>query len=228
MTVSTIARERRGHGAHAVEVEAGGERGEPLRQLPVGLAAAAQFLGHRLEVAHRADRDGLAQPGREAGAANRVGDLYLTGLDQLGLLDELHAQMRHQGGEHRFGLHRLGHVGDAARFLRLPARVPQRTRGHGNNRNVRGRLVCPELSRRGEAVEIGHPHIHEDHVGTMPPGEVESFETAGRRDHAEPCAFEQAGQDPPADRAVVDHERGHMLTGREPRVQRRIGHVRIS
>jgi hypothetical protein len=57
----------------------------------------------------------------------------------------------------------------------------------------------------------------------MAPGEVEPFEAAGGRDHVEPGAFEQAGQDPAADGAVVDHEGGHVLPGGEPRVQRGIG-----
>ena len=52
--------------------------------------------------------------------------------------------------------------------------------------------------------------------------ERDAFEPAGRGDHLQARAFEQAGEDAAADRAVVDDERGDLLARREPRIERRL------
>ena len=52
-----------------------------------------------------------------------------------------------------------------------------------------------------------------------------AFEAAGGGDHLQPGALEQAGQDPAADGAVVHHQRRHVLTGRQPGVERRARHA---
>ena len=48
--------ERRGQLAHAVEIEARGERADPLAQRGIGLVADGQRVGDRLEIGDRADR----------------------------------------------------------------------------------------------------------------------------------------------------------------------------
>ena len=44
---------------------------------------------------------------------------------------------------------------------------------------------------------------------------------AGGGDHLQTGALEQAGQNAPAHRAVVDDERGGVLSWRQPRIERR-------
>ena len=128
----------------------------------------ASVVGQRVEIGDRANLHRLAQPRRQrrrdaAPARSR----QRRGGASARSADELHAEVRLQRGEQRFGAHRLRQVVHAAGVARRLARVAERARGHRDHRDVPRRLVGGELARRGEAVEVGHLHVHEDDVGPV-------------------------------------------------------------
>ena len=127
-----------------------------------------------------------------------------------------------QRGEQRFGAHRLRQVLDASGFPRRLSRIAERAGRHRDHRNALRRFVGGQPARRREAVEVGHLHVHEDDVGMMLARERDAFEPAGRGDHLQAGALEQAREDAAAHGAVVDDQRGHLLSRREPREERRL------
>ena len=50
-----------------------------------------------------------------------------------------------------------------------PARIAERARRHGDDRDVRRGRVCSETPSRLQPIEIAHLEVHEDHVGAILP-----------------------------------------------------------
>ena len=71
-----------------------------------------------------------------------------------------------------------------------------------------------QAAARFDAIEAGHPHVHEHHVGLPPSGLIDGFYPVGRlRDHLEVLfSFQNQAQSPAHHGFVVGQEQAYHST----------------
>ena len=209
--------------ANAVEVEVGGEPRQALAQRrlrppapPLSSSAiASRSLTAPIATASRSFAASV-------GVARRIAEPHVARTSGPSLpLTKLHAEMRLQRGEHRLRAHRLRARRPRSRRRLAAWRVSPRALAVTAMTGMRA--VRSSAASRRVAENPSRSAIFTSMKITSGRWRVASaiaFEAARGGDHLQTGTFEQAGQDPAAHGAVVDHERGHVLTGREPRVER--------
>ena len=126
--------------------------------------------------------------------------------------DEPHAQVGLQRREEQLGAHGLRQIVHAAGVARRLPGVAERACGDGDHRESRA-VAGSRRSRRVASNPSRSPIRRSMKItsGRCSTRQFDRLEAASGRDDADAGALEQAGEDPPADRAVVDDERRHVL-----------------
>src|SRR6267143_6740485 len=109
-------------------------------------------------------------------------------------------------------VHRFGHVGVEARFLRSLLVAAGGQRRHCDERGSGKSAVSPQLASGGKAVDAGHRQIEQDERRLLAPRDLDAGFARPRKQDAITLALEQGPDQLAVDVVVVDDE--HRLRTR--------------